>query len=157
MPADKREHAMPLDRGFTLAELVVALAITSILLAAAVPTYGTYVLKARRAEGRTALVLAMQEQERFYSLHNTYAAFSAARHDPGSQFRWWSGASAGASAYELRATACPGGDLRNCVEIRALPGTPRVDSAFRDPDCGTLVLRSNGERGADGDLHRCWR
>ena len=157
MPATRPETAMQANRGFTLAELMVALTLTSILLAVAVPTYGAYMLKARRAEGRTALLLAMQQQERFYSLHNTYAAFSASAPDPGGQFRWWSGASAGASAYELDAAACPDTDLRGCVEIRALPGTGRVDTRFRDPDCGTLVLRSSGERGAQGDADRCWR
>lgn len=157
MPADRQQGAMPAGRGFTLVELMVALAITSILLAVAVPSFGAYLLKSRRAEGRTALVLAMQDQERFYSLHNTYAAWSASTPDPGGQFRWWSGASAAASAYELRAAACPGSDLRACVEIRAVPGTGRVDGRFRDPDCGTLVLRSDGQRGADGEADRCWR
>lgn len=148
---------MQAQRGFTLTELVVTVAIAAILLAVAVPTFGAYILKSRRAEGRTALVLAMQEEERFHSLRNTYAAFSASIPDPGGQFPWWSGASAATSAYELHATACAGTDLRSCVEIRAVPGTPRVDRQFRDPDCGTLVLRSNGERGADGDLEGCWR
>ena len=157
MPANRGQGAMRAARAFTLVDLMVALAITSILLAMAVPSYGAYMLKSRRAEGRTALVLAMQDQERFYSLHNTYAAFSGASPDPAGQFRWWSGASAATSAYELRAVACPGSDLRACVEIRAVPGTNRVDGRFRDPDCGTLALRSDGQRGADGEADRCWR
>lgn len=147
---------MKTRHGFTLPELMVVLAIASILVTVAIPTYAAYVLKSRRMEGRTALILAMQEQERFYSQNGTYAAFAAAAGD-GAGFRWWSGATASSSAYELRAGPCTDADLRSCVMLRALPGTARVDGAFRDPECGVLTLRSDGERGAEGDAGRCWR
>ena len=69
---------------------------------------------------------------------------------------WWSGSAAASSAYELDAEACPERALRDCVQLRARPGTAKVDVRFRDAECGTLSLRSTGEQGASGPSPRCW-
>ena len=141
--------------GFTFVELMIVLAIVVILGALAYPTYAGYIVRTRRTEGQVALVEAMQRQERHRLQHNTYVAFSA--EEPGTEgFTWWSGAAASASAYELDAYACTGRDIAECVEIRARPGTARVDSRFHDPGCGVLTLDSNGRQGAEGTEMRCW-
>jgi type IV pilus assembly protein PilE len=135
--------------------LLIVLAIVAILGALAYPSCAGYIVRTRRTEGQVALVEAMQRQERHRLQHNTYVAFSA--EDPGTAgFTWWSGAAASASAYELDAHACTGRDIAECVEIRARPGTARVDSRFRDPGCGVLTLDSNGRQGAEGTEARCW-
>ena len=141
--------------GFTLVELMIVVAIVGILSAYAYPTYAGYIVRTRRTEGEAALIEAMQKQERYRLQHNTYVAYSAA--EPGTDgFPLWSGATAAASAYELDAHACPGAGLADCVELRARPGTPRVDARFRDPDCGVLTLDSNGRQGAENTGARCW-
>jgi type IV pilus assembly protein PilE len=146
---------MPRTGGFTLVELMIVVAIVGILGALAYPSYAGYVTRTRRTEGMAALIDAMQRQERYHVQHNTYVAFSAA--EPGVDgFTWWSGASALASAYELDAHACPERGIAECVEIRARPGTARVDAHFRDPDCGALTLDSTGRQGAEGMGARCW-
>jgi type IV pilus assembly protein PilE len=134
---------------------MIVVAIVGILGALAYPTYAGYIVRTRRTEGQVALIEAMQQQERYRGQHNGYAAFSSA--EPGTDgFTWWSGAVASASAYELDAHACPGRDIADCVEIRARPGTARVDGRFRDPDCGALTLDSTGRQGAEGAGTRCW-
>lgn len=143
-----------MNKGFTLTELLIGLVAVGILMAVAVPNYAEYVLRARRAEARVALVESMQLQERYYTRHNTYAAYSAA--EPHPEFRWWSGPGARKSAYELVATACEGAVLAECVELRALPGTGNVDAQFADKHCGAMFLRSDGRRGADGPAAGCW-
>lgn len=143
-----------MNRGYTLAELLLALAIVGILLAVAVPNYAAYATRARRAEARVALLEAMQQQERFYTRHQTYVAYSADQPHP--QFRWWSGREPARSAYELVAAACRGGSLAECVELKALPGTSKVDPLFEDEECGALTLRSDGERRAQGSAQGCW-
>ena len=141
--------------GFTLVELMIVMAIVGILGALAYPTYAGYIVRTRRTEGQVALIEAMQRQERYHVQHNTYAGFSA--DEPGTDgFTWWSGANAAASAYELDAYACPGRGIAECVEIRARPGTARVDARFRDPGCGVLTLDSTGRQGAQGTGARCW-
>jgi type IV pilus assembly protein PilE len=154
MPAPGRDQ-VERAAGFTLVELMVVVAIVGILGAFAYPTYAGYIVRTRRTEGQVALIEAMQRQERYRVQHNSYVAFSA--DEPGTEgLTWWSGAAASASAYELDAYACPGRDIAECVEIRARPGTARVDARFRDPDCGALTLDSTGRQGAEGTRVRCW-
>jgi type IV pilus assembly protein PilE len=147
--------------GFTLIEVLIVLAILGILAALVVPSYAGYIARTRRTEGQVALIEAMQRQERYFARHNTYVAFSADAAEPQAEFNWWSGDNAARSAYELDGHACPGLTLAECIEIRARPGTSRVDSSFRDPDCGALTLDSLGNHGAGGAQEgqaggRCW-
>lgn len=144
--------------GFTLVELMVVLVIVLILAMLVYPSYQDYIIKARRLEGQVALLDAIQQQERYFSQHRTYREFSAASAGPEDEpFKRWSGPTAGASAYEISAQACPGMPVAACIEVRATPGTELVDGRFRDPECGTLTLTSIGQQGAEGQGQRCWR
>jgi type IV pilus assembly protein PilE len=143
--------------GFTLIEVLIVLAIVVVLAAMAYPSYSGYITKTRRIEGQIALIEAVQQQERFYTSNNTYLAFSSDSTDPQEQrFKWWSGSAASTSAYELRAAACPGRELSQCVEVQATPGSAKVDVKFKDDGCQTLTLNSAGERTSSGTLERCW-
>lgn len=155
-------------KGFSLVELLAVLAIVSLLLSLALPAYRGQVLRAKRVQGQAALLKTMQQQERYYSQHNRYLAFSAGAGGAdgtgggaqAAQFAWWSGEGgeegAARSAYELDAAACPGSTIAQCVLLRARPGTERVDRQFRDTECGTLTLSSTGERGSAGPEALCW-
>jgi type IV pilus assembly protein PilE len=148
---------MKRGRGFSLIEVMIVLAIVSVLAVIAYPAYAGYITKSRRIEGQIALIEALQQQERFYTAHRTYTAFSSDSTDAEEKrFKWWSGAAAVRSAYELRAYACPGRELNECVEVKASPGTSNVDPRFRDGECETLTLNSAGERGSSGPKEGCW-
>lgn len=140
--------------GFTLIELMVALAITAILASVAYPSYVEAVRKAKRVEGRAALLQLMQQQERIYSLQNSYEAFSATSQNNG-KFKWFSGNAPTSSAYEIRAEACSEELIGNCVLLTAEPGTNKVDTNFKDPLCGALSVTSTGKRLPDTE--GCWR
>ncbi len=146
---------MHIDRGFSLLELLVVLAIVSILSGLAYPSYADYLTRARRMEGKLALIEMMQRQEALYARTNTYAQF-AADTPLRDGFRWWSAATAADSAYELLARPCADAGLAQCVEIVAVPGTNRVNGRFRDPRCGALTLRSTGEQSAELNGKDCW-
>jgi type IV pilus assembly protein PilE len=60
-------------RGFTLIELMIAVAVVGILAAIAVPSYMQHVVKSRRSDAKAALLDYAARQERFYSINNTYA------------------------------------------------------------------------------------
>lgn len=66
------------QRGFTLIELMVAVAIIGVLAALAYPSYTEHVRKGRRADAQAALMELAQQLERHYTLHNSYAAATLA-------------------------------------------------------------------------------
>jgi type IV pilus assembly protein PilE len=144
-------------RGFTLTELLVAMAIAVILAAIAYPSYVSTMRKAKRAEARSALMQLMQEQERYFSQNNRYALIPPDPSKAGAaKFKWHSGDSSAKSAYEIVAAACAGDTIENCVQLTAKPGTAKVDASYEDPQCGELGLASNGKKTASGDVASCW-
>jgi type IV pilus assembly protein PilE len=142
--------------GFTLIEVMVVVAIISILAAVAYPSYQESVRKGKRAEGRAALMRLMQQQEQYYSQHNRYIEFSSASVNVDEKrFKWFSGNSAVQSAYEISGEACADDTIQNCVRLIATPGTSNVSSAYNDPVCGTLSVTSTGIKSAGGT--NCWK
>jgi type IV pilus assembly protein PilE len=60
--------------GFTLVELMIAVLVASILLSIAVPSYSSYVRKARRTEAKTAVLDLASMEERYFSTMNAYSS-----------------------------------------------------------------------------------
>ena len=146
---------MHIDRGFSLLELLVVLAIISILSGLAYPSYADYLIRARRMEGKLALMEMMQRQEALYSRTNTYAEFSADT-PPRDGFRWWSAATAADSAYELLARPCADAEPGPVRGNRRGPGHEPGQWTVSRPRCGALTLRSTGEQGAEPNGKDCW-
>jgi len=142
MPMKAPQH------GFTLLELLIVLCIIGILALSAYPSYRQAVLKTKRAEGNSALLRAMQQQEKYHTQHQRYAAYQETA--PVKSLIWYSGSSAATSAYQISAAACAGHSLTQCVQLSATPGGALVDDNFSDPLCGILTLNSHGERSAAG-------
>ncbi len=66
------------SKGFTLIELLIVIAIIAILAAIALPSYGRYVDRTRRADGREIALRIAAAEERFYTNRNTYTTDIAA-------------------------------------------------------------------------------
>lgn len=144
-----KQHGM---RGFTLIELMIAVAIVGILAAVAIPSYNDSVRKGKRAEGRAALIELLQQQERHLGQYGSFGAFADGTDAVGARFKVFSGSSADSAAYLLRAQGCapPNDSLRICVQVEAVP-------QFDDPAVGTLTATSTGVRGCTGTTpNRCW-
>jgi len=62
----------PLNRGFTLVELLIVVVIISLLAMVAVPSYNVSIAKARRADAQSALSNLAGAMERFFTENGTY-------------------------------------------------------------------------------------
>ena len=143
--------------GFTLIEVLIVAAMVAILAALALPSYQNFIVIAKRTQAQAVLLQLLQQQERYYSQHNTYIAFSSSSSDAQAVlFKWWTGATASESAYEVSALACPDTTIGQCVQLSAIPGTDKVDRTFKDRSCANLVLTSAGQKTATGAGAHCW-
>jgi type IV pilus assembly protein PilE len=129
--------------GFTLIELMCVLCIIGMLALFAYPSYQSHIRKARRTEARAALMQVMQQQERHFTQHNRYHAYSDAA--TAGAFKWFSGETEAGSAYRLTASGCSGGTLQECILLSATP-----TGGFIDRQCGMLTLNSRGEQTISG-------
>lgn len=165
------------QKGFTLIEVMIVVAIVGILAAVAYPAYQQSLLKGKRAQGRTALAELLQQQERFMTQRNCYLAFTTnsttgaatavAATDCGFSgtttvpFKTFSGDSLTNAAYMLSANTCTNAldapvSLKDCVQLVATPkGT--------DSEVGNLRVTSTGSKdctapasGTTPTFSLCW-
>lgn len=61
------------QRGLTLVELMVVVAVMAIIAAVGYPLYSNQVQKARRADAKVALETIAQAQERYFTINGEYA------------------------------------------------------------------------------------
>ncbi len=138
----KMQQQRARTRGFTLIELVVAMAVVGILVAIAFPSYQEQVRKTRRADGKAELMETAQQLERCYTRFSRYNDGNcgvALPFDSSEGYYVVSAAAITASAFTLDAT--PQGDQAN------------------DARCGVLRLTSTGQQGSQGqgtDANECW-
>jgi type IV pilus assembly protein PilE len=134
--------------GVTLLELMIVLAIVSILATLAIPGYRQYTMRGHRAEGAMALMQMAANQEKFYLQNNTYANNAADLGFP-----------TGESEHGRYALAVNTGTAV-AFQVQATAQNEQAD----DTDCAILAIDQTGFRyggpgpiGAGSNDPDCWR
>ena len=135
------------QRGFTLMELMIVVAIIGILAAIAFPAYQSQAKKGNRAEGKSAVLKTAQALERYFTVNNTYVTNLTTLGMP-----TFSGDDSAGSKYDLQIV--PGGaGITTSFTVKA---TPR----FVDAECGTLTYTQAGQKGmelaSESTVSKCW-
>lgn len=143
-----------MQKGFTLIELMIVVAIVGFLAAIAYPSYTNYVTNSNRTVGQSMLTQVANRQEQFFMDYKRYAENLTELGFPANPFTVNNDGQPGGSGqvlYQIEIDADNTGGSR--FAIRAVPqGT----HATRDTDCGTLTLNHRGVKGASGTSPRCW-
>jgi type IV pilus assembly protein PilE len=139
-------------RGFTLLELMIAMAITAVLASIAWPGYQGVMHRALRVDARLALLRIQAQQERHYLSHNAYAVSLTA---PPSVGGLGLASISESGNYTLAIETSP--------DAQAFLATARATGRqTNDEHCMWLSLNETGLRRASsgvtgsGDPHRCW-
>ncbi|NMG14650.1 Minor pilin, type IV [Aromatoleum bremense] len=126
--------------GFTLIELMIVVAVVGILAAIAYPSYQEFVRKARRADGKEALVRVQIEQEKWRTNNTTYTSnlVDDLGLDDESAEKHYTLAISGTSGtgYTVTATA--------------------VGAQADDTDCATIVLKEGVAESEKRTPAVCW-
>ncbi len=134
------------QQGFSLIELMVAVAIVAILAAIAVPAYDGVIRKANRSEARDELLRIAGQQEKFYTSNNRYTDNPSVLGIPAD-------GKTPHDAYTLTVDVTGGG------QGFLITATP-VGNQTKDTTCGTLTYNNLGQKTASGTssdpLRECW-
>jgi type IV pilus assembly protein PilE len=150
LPNSVRSH-----QGFSLIELMIALAIVGILSAIAYPSFVSYIEKGRRSECRAGLLKSMQQEERYFTQRNKYVIFAAG--STTAVISAYSGENLARSACTIAATTCTAGTVEECIELVATPTyTESKVTEWRLNSSGQKQCKLIGSITLVSDTATCW-
>jgi type IV pilus assembly protein PilE len=142
-------NAQKYFRGMTLIELLIVMAVVTILAAVALPSYDRYILRGYRTEARNELLEIAARQERFRYNSPLYAATLG---DLGYTSDPYILPKARYSVTMI-AVADPASPLNTTYTIRATP----INAQTRDTTCGWLELNHQNLQTSEVLNAECWR
>ena len=145
---NRKIRACCLQAGFTLVELVIAMAVVGILATVAFPSYVNHMNKARRADARVPLLDAINRQEQYLLEHNQFAASMTL-------LGYSANPVISPEGYYSVAVVNTGCGTTPCYRFTATPvsGKPQAYDAM----CTTISIDSAGSKTATGSAStKCW-
>jgi type IV pilus assembly protein PilE len=156
LPATSRQG---FTRGFTLIELMVAIAVLGILLAIAVPSYTKYIRESRRAQAQSEMLEMRIGMESWRANKASYRSDA----DAGSAGTATSNTAANAGftgtndyyTYTIPIAAGAANDNTYTITATAVAGTSQAsDVTGSGTSCTPLTLDQNGAKGTNA---ACWK
>jgi len=148
MPAGELFNRCHRALGFTLIELMVALAILAIVVAVAIPSYTNFVINSNRSEAKVILNSTAQALERCYTRYSDYSdpncpASDSANFPIESEGDW----------YQMDFS-----DQTIGTDTYTLTAVPQGSQATRDTECKNFELTHTGARNVTGSasVDDCW-
>jgi len=141
--------------GFSLIELMVAMAIAGILLAVAVPSYLSQVRKSRRTDAKTVLLDLAGREERFFSTNNAYSSLAT---DMGYSGTFPQTVANGYYQVNLPTVAAGTATAVATFSLTAVP----VGTQTADTQCASFTVTSAGaqtslDSGGNDSTSTCWK
>src|ERR1035437_5045577 len=146
-------------RGFSLIELMVAVAVVGILSMVAYPSYINYMIRSNRNVAKSDLMELQQNMERNYSLTNRYDQApdgTAVTINSTSVIPFKQSPRTGTANYNITFSVAP------TSLAYTLSAAPAGTLQLKDTQCATLTLTNAGVRGAAGvtgnvtSVNNCW-
>lgn len=143
--------------GFTLPELLIVMVVAALLVAVALPSYRSYMMRAYRADARLVMLEASQWLERHYTMSQSYAlstqgtAIDSAALTAAGLGKAPKGSSGSNVRYNISFSAGP---TATGYTLQAVP----TGAQAGDTRCGTLTLTNLQVRGVSGtdSVEQCW-
>ena len=156
-----KEHPMRTksrsSRGFTLIELMIAVAIIGILSAIAYPSYLEYVKRGNRADVKAAIFEDAQYLERNFTEYNSYEkcdcdSDGAIDDDVDESLPVTRSPASGTKLYDLA--------LVSDASTFTITATPTTGASMQGDACGSFTYNHLGSRGLSGThtytVEQCW-
>ncbi len=138
------------QRGFTLIELMIVIAIIGIIAMVAMPAYRGYVLESQREDTMTKLLQVVQLQERFYLNNARYSTTMLGLNYDVDALGQWVITYNGINTYGVRIGLCDNNviypDGPPATECFTVIATPISGTADEDAFMGLLATDSRGRK-----------
>jgi len=131
------------DKGFTLIELVITVAVIAILATIAFPSFVEQIRKSRRADARAAILDAQLKLERYRASNNSYSAG-----DSDTTLTTIGTTNESPDGHYDVVITWPGGAVTTYLVTATAKGGQANDTA-----CPTLSINQDGTKGPSAD---CW-
>lgn len=134
-----------LQRGFTLIEVMIVVAILAAIAAIALPSYQESIRKSRRADAKSALMAASQAMEKYFTERQTYV-----------------NATLGSNATDVYPTTSPDGfytlsfSVASTASAFSLQAAPTAGKSQTNDKCGTFRINQLGAKSVSTTQPDCW-
>jgi type IV pilus assembly protein PilE len=142
------------QRGFSLIELMIVVAIIAIISAFAYPSYDRYVIKTKRSVAQNALLQVADRQQQFFMDNKRFAADITNLGFPANPYVIDDN---GTSTVASDADAVYSLSLSNVTATTwTATAAPLNSQLSRDTYCGSLTITQTGAKSKSGASDECW-